>query len=147
VVCKIIWRWIIYLCYGLFNDTASITYHIRAGVIYKTGFLDWMIGFIAPYTFTQFGTAGNRALRLLYKLSSSHFFSSRLLATGLSVSLSLQLTHQVFLAQSNSFLAIYSQSPSTAISRTPPNSLPTTVLYSLLLCLYFYYSCPAEHFL
>jgi hypothetical protein len=39
----------------------------------------------------------------------------------------------VFFAPSNFFLAISSQSPSTAISRTRPSSLPTTVLYSLLL--------------
>jgi hypothetical protein len=42
-----------------------------------------------------------------------------------------QLIHEVFLAQSNSFLAISSQSPWTAISRTWTNSLLTTVLYSI----------------
>jgi hypothetical protein len=35
--------------------------------------------------------------------------------------------------------------PQPPISKTPPSSLPTAVLYSMLLC--FYYSCPAEHFL
>jgi hypothetical protein len=39
------------------------------------------------------------------------------------------------LAQSNSFLAISVQSPSTAIYRTRPNSLPTTTPYSIVLCL------------
>jgi hypothetical protein len=34
----------------------------------------------------------------------------------------LQITHEVFFAQCNSFLTIYFQSPSTAISRTLPNS-------------------------
>jgi hypothetical protein len=38
----------------------------RVGVTYKTGFL---IGFIAPYTLTQFGTTGNTALSLFYTLS------------------------------------------------------------------------------
>jgi hypothetical protein len=39
-------------------------------VTYKRG-LGWMTGFIAPYTFTQFGTTGNTALSLFYTLSSS----------------------------------------------------------------------------
>jgi hypothetical protein len=30
-----------------------------------------MVGFIAPYTFAQFGTTGNTALSLFYKLSFS----------------------------------------------------------------------------
>jgi hypothetical protein len=40
-------------------------------------------------------------------------------------------SHEIFLAQSNSFLAISSQSPSTAISRTRPNSDSSCVLFSL----------------
>jgi hypothetical protein len=43
----------------------------RVGVTYKTGFGIWMIGFIAPSTFTQFGTTGTTALSLFYTLSSS----------------------------------------------------------------------------
>jgi hypothetical protein len=39
--------------------------------------------------------------------------------------------------QSNSFLAISSQSPSTAICRIRSTSLPTTVSYSLLLCCFY----------
>jgi hypothetical protein len=35
------------------------------------GVLDWMIGFIAPYTFTQFGTTGNTALSLFCTLYTS----------------------------------------------------------------------------
>jgi hypothetical protein len=43
----------------------------RVGVTYKTefGLNDWIIGFIAPYTFTQFRTTGNTALSLFYTLS------------------------------------------------------------------------------
>jgi hypothetical protein len=48
----------------------------------------------------------------------------------ITVSLALEITCEVFMSQSNSFLAISSQSLLTAISRTRPNSLPTTVLYS-----------------
>jgi hypothetical protein len=33
--------------------------------------LDWMIGFITPYTFTDTGTTGKTALSLFYTLSSS----------------------------------------------------------------------------
>jgi hypothetical protein len=53
-----------------------------------------MIGYIAPYTFTQFGTTGNTALSLFYTLSRSPFphalvfsvLTSRILATDLSQS-------------------------------------------------------------
>jgi hypothetical protein len=60
--------------------------------------------------------------------------TSPILATDLSVSLSLQLTLEAFLAQSNCFLAISSQSPSTVISRTQSNSNSSCMrssLYSL----------------
>jgi hypothetical protein len=46
----------------------------------------------------------------------------------ITVSLSLQITHEVFFAPYNSFLAISSQSPSTAISKTRPNSWQLTLL-------------------
>jgi hypothetical protein len=50
----------------------------------------------------------------------------------ITISLSFQITHEVFLAQPNSFLAISSQSSSTAISRTRTNSIYVrSSLYSL----------------
>jgi hypothetical protein len=60
---------------------------------YKIG-LVWMIGFIAPYTFTQLGTTGNySAIAILHPLqfTVSHtlgfsVFTRRMLATGLSQS-------------------------------------------------------------
>jgi hypothetical protein len=69
--------------------------------------LDWMIGFIAAYTFTQFGTTGNynavAGLRNLQFIVTHALrfsvFTSRILATDfLTVSLSLQITYKVFFA-------------------------------------------------
>jgi hypothetical protein len=56
----------------------------------------------------------------------------------ITVSLSLQISHGVFLSQSNSFLAISSQSLSTAISRTRTNSRQ-----QLTLCCW---TLPYKHF-
>jgi hypothetical protein len=89
-----------------------------------------MIVFIAPYTFR------NRDYRhlhsaiaylhaLQFTVTHAPGFSvstSRILAMDLSVSLSLQTTHDVFFTQPNSFLAISSESHLTSISRTRPNS-------------------------
>jgi hypothetical protein len=61
-------------------------------------------------------------------------FTSLILATDLSVSLSLQTTREVVFAPQNSCLAISSQSPWIAISRTRPSSNSSCVrssLYSL----------------
>jgi hypothetical protein len=62
----------------------------------------------------------------------------------ITVSLSLRLTHEVFLAQSNYFLAISSQSPSIAISRTRSNSLPSRLLPSTPS--YYYSKRPSSPF-
>jgi hypothetical protein len=57
----------------------------------------------------------------------------------ITVSLALQTTHEVFLAQSNSFLATSSRSPWTAISRTWPNSIPSRLLFPTPCPLLFHY--------
>jgi hypothetical protein len=100
-----------------------------------------MIGFIAPYTFTQFGTTGNySAIAILhtFQFTVAHalgfsVFTGLILATDLSQS-HWNFTSDVkssFHSLIDSFLDISSQSPSTAISRTRPNSLPSTVVYYL----------------
>jgi hypothetical protein len=89
-----------------------------------------MIEFIAPYTFTPFWTTGNTELPLFYTLSF-HRFSLHWSYPGnwfVILSLSLQITREP--SCHSRILAISSESPSTAISRTRLNSLPTTVLYS-----------------
>jgi hypothetical protein len=77
--------------------------------------LDWMFGFIAPYTFIQFGTTGDcSAIAILhtFQLTVKHalgfsVFTSCILATDfITVSLTLQVTHDIFFSQPNSFLAI-----------------------------------------
>jgi hypothetical protein len=108
------------------------------------GVLDWMIWFIAPYTFTQFETTGNTALLLFYTLSVHRCTRVMILSPHYSyhgngfitLSLWLQLTHEVLLAQSNSFLGISSQSPWAAISRSRPNSIPSRVLHFTSTLLY-----------
>jgi hypothetical protein len=114
-----------------------------------------MIGFIAPYTFTQFGTTGNYsaiAILHIYLFTVAHalgfsVFTSRFLATDLSQSHCKFKPHVKSSWQSNSFLAISSQSPWTTISRTRPKSLPATVLYSIILCFCFYFYCQSQsHF-
>jgi hypothetical protein len=94
---------------------------------YKMG-PDWMIGFIDAL-FTQLGTTGNYGtiadlhtlqFTVTHAVGFSVFTSLILAVDSITVSLSLQITHEVFLSQSNSFLAISSQSSYTAISITRP---------------------------
>jgi hypothetical protein len=83
-----------------------------------------MIGFIDAL-YTPLGTTGNYSscadLHTL-KFTVTHalgfsVFTSRILATDfITVSLSLQITHEVFFSQSTSLLTISSQSSSTADS-------------------------------
>jgi hypothetical protein len=88
--------------------------------VYKMVFLVGWLDLLTPYTFTQFGSTGNYSdIAILYTLqfTAAHAlgfsaFISRILATDLSQShFSFKLTHEVFLAQSNSFLAIILQLP------------------------------------
>jgi hypothetical protein len=102
----------------------SILSRVRVRELYDGFWIGWWDLFI-PYTFTQFETTGNTALSLFYTLSSSHAlgfsaYTSRTLATDLSVSLSLRLTHEVILAQSNHL-------------RLPSQELEP-VLFRLLFC-------------
>jgi hypothetical protein len=65
------------------------------------GVLNWMIGFIAPYTFTQFGTTDNyRAVAILHTLEFTvghafgfSVFTSRVLATELKQSYCHFISH------------------------------------------------------
>jgi hypothetical protein len=93
-----------------------------------------MNGFIDTL-FTQFGNRGNATLSLFppfivhhYTRTGFSFFAGGILTTALS----LQTTHKVFFSQPNSLLAISSDYPWTAISRTYPildnNSLKWNLL-------------------
>jgi hypothetical protein len=111
---------------------------------------DWMIGFIAPYTFTQFGTTGNYsavAIQHTLQLTVAHAigfsaFTSRILATDLSQSHCNLKSHMKSSRHSLIPFLPFLQLPIPKTTRL----LSTIILYSLLLC-FSYYSCPAEHFL
>jgi hypothetical protein len=77
-----------------------------------------MIVFFVPYTFTLFGTTGTyNAIAILHTLQFTvthalgfSALTSRILATDfITGSLSLQITHEVFFSQHNSFLVIILQ--------------------------------------
>jgi hypothetical protein len=91
---------------------------------YKPEF--WII--FTDTLFTELGTTGNKALSSVYThITVCRYISTRVLESYpgngfLTVSLSFQITYQVYFALPNSFLAIFSQSPWTAIPRTRPNS-------------------------
>jgi hypothetical protein len=80
---------------------------------YRRG-LDWMIGFIAPYIFTTWDYRQYSALAILhtFQFTVEHtqgfsVITSLILATDfITVSLSLQITYEVFFAHPNSFLAM-----------------------------------------
>jgi hypothetical protein len=93
------------------------------------GVLDWMIGFIAPYT-PNSGLQAVQRYRWRTRITVHRYTRTRVLSllqsypgNGIiTVPPSLQITYEVFLSQSKSFLAIACQSPSTSISRTRSNS-------------------------
>jgi hypothetical protein len=97
------------------------------GVTYRR-VLDWMIGFIAHYTFTTRDYRQYSAIAILhtFQFTVTHpvgisVITSRILATYITVSLSLQITRGVFFAQSSSLFAIILQLP---IPKTRLSSIP-----------------------
>jgi hypothetical protein len=120
---------------SLENVNTFIRFHnilTRVGVAIRL-VLDWIIGFINTL-YTVLGTTGNySAIAILHTLqfTVTHTlrfpgFTSRILATDLSVSLLFQITHEVFFSQPNSFITIILQLsiPKTLLSSNPlfPNS-------------------------
>jgi hypothetical protein len=112
------------------------TIFLRVGVTYKTGFGldDWIYCILYIYTVRDYRQNGAITILHTFQFTVAHIpgfsaFTSRILATDLSESLKL-ITHQIFLSQSNFFLAISSQSLSAAISRTRPISRQLTQMNS-----------------
>jgi hypothetical protein len=109
-----------------------------------------MIGFIAPYTFTELGTTGNTALSLIYALGFSDFTSS-VLATYLSQSHYHFKSHSFLL--SCHYSAAANSEDSTQFNSSAPKLISrqagipkhesslldlTTTLYSVALSVPFY---------
>jgi hypothetical protein len=91
-------------------------------VTYRQG-LDWIIEFIDTLSihttrdYRQYSAIADLYILLSTDTRALGFsvFISRILATDfITMSLSLQIAHEVFVLQPNSFLAISSQAPSTA---------------------------------
>jgi hypothetical protein len=102
-----------------------------------SGLDDW----IDTYTFTQFGTTGNySANAILHTLQSTathalgfSVFISRILATDLSRShCNFNITREIFLAPSNSFLA-FSVAANSETRLDSTRLLSTTVVNSAVL--------------
>jgi hypothetical protein len=77
-------------CNNVHSSIFFLTRKDKGRLIHIDGVLEWMIAFIAPYTFTQFGTTTDTALSLFYTLSSSPLhtlgfpvFTSRIQATDI----------------------------------------------------------------
>jgi hypothetical protein len=94
------------------------------------GVSDGLIGFIAPYTFTHFGTTDNYSVVAIlhtFQFTVTHslgfsIFNSLVLGTDLSQSRCNLKSHV-----KSSFPVISSRSSSSAISRTGPSSLYSPV--------------------
>jgi hypothetical protein len=112
---------IVYILSLVGGEVACLTYMMGSGLN------DWIYW---HFTHTQLGTIGNTSLSLIYTLYSSpshththtlrfSVFTSRIQATDLSVSLSVQRTHAAFFSQPNLFLAIILQLPTQFTSSAP----------------------------
>jgi hypothetical protein len=128
------------------------------------GVLDWIMIHCTVYIHTTWDYRRYSAMAILRTLQFTvtralqfAVFTSRILATDLSVSLSLQITHGVFFTQPSSFLAIILQLPipmtRLTISSIPllPSSYPgrlalETRLFTSLLDYYSILLYAAEHF-
>jgi hypothetical protein len=128
---------------------------VYGGVTYKTGFRlnDWICYTLYIHTTRDYRHYSAIAILPTLQFTGAHALgfsvsTSRILATDLSVSLSLQITHEVCFSQPSSFLAIILQLP---IPKTLLNSIPISYpgrLASRNSVLYFRLMfCTAKNFL
>jgi hypothetical protein len=94
-------------------------------------FYFWTIGFIDTLNIQLWTTGNYRATADLHTLpfTITHalgfsVFTSRILATDITVTLSFQITHEVFFARSNSFLAIANSEDSTQFNSSVSKLIP-----------------------